>query len=152
MSKLRFFTEAEFREWWPFMDERILKCVDEFRAHWGAPCSISPVDGALGRRLGPEPMSGHNIDRWGTVMAVDLFPAGMDTAEDLKRALDCAKRAQATGIGLYTDTQPSFMIHLDVRPDRTADRPRLWCRRFVGQERKYLAITDVLPGGSGAPA
>ncbi len=146
--KLDHFTAEEFREWWPHMAPSALRCFDAFRKHWGARCDVSPHPLALGRRLGPDKMSGHNIDRWGYVFAGDLFPQGMDTPADLERALDCARKAKATGIGLYIDTRPSFMIHLDTRPDRTPDSPRLWCRRKLDGRRHYGAIAEVLPGGA----
>lgn len=134
-----FFKKKEFRDWFDLMNPRLLDIMEEFRAQWGAPCVISSVDGALGRHLGAEKTSSHNVDYWGTVNAVDLFPRGMDTEEDLKRAFECAKLAGASGIGLYTDTKPGYMIHLDCRPDRTPENPATWAR--VGGE--YVAIGDV---------
>ncbi len=151
MIELDHFTPAEFGEWGPDMAKSALVCLDAFRAHWGAPCRISPHPAALGRHMGPDALSGHNIDYWQEVFAADLFPAGMDTAADLQRAYDCARLAGATGIGLYTDTAPGFMIHLDTRPDRTPDDPRLWCRRLIHGRSEYRAIGEVLPGGVGAP-
>lgn len=142
---LRHFKPREFRGWWDLMSPRLLVCIDRFREIWGARVDVSPVDGALGRRLGPDAMSGHNVDRWGVVEAVDLFPRGMDTPDDMARAYDCARRAGATGIGFYTDTKPSNMIHLDTRPDRSAKNPRLWSR----VDGEYLAIEAVMPRGWG---
>ncbi|MCJ8334656.1 MAG: hypothetical protein MJH10_10485 [Epibacterium sp.] len=141
--KLDYFTPEEFRECWAQMHPTTLKCVDAFRHAWGAPCTVSPHKDALGRNLGKGKLSGHNVDEWEWVYAVDLFPKGMHTEQDLARAYRCARKANATGIGLYTDTRPSFMIHLDTRPDRTPDNPRLWCRD-AGQ---YKAIETVMPKG-----
>lgn len=148
---MRYFKPSEFGNDWPVIAPALKDCLDAFRADWGAPVRISPRKGALGRRLGPEEMSGHNIDRWGTVMAADVFPAGMDTPDDMARAVSCAKTAGATGVGLYTDTSPSKMMHLDVRPDRTPDNPRYWSRVEVEEDgekvKVYQAIEIVLPKG-----
>ena len=140
---MRFFTPAEFGEWWPMMHATTLDCFDAFRHYWGAPVNISPQPMALGRHMGPRKISGHNVDYWKAVMAGDAFPAGMDSAEAMARAYDCARKAKATGIGFYTDTSPSFMIHLDTRPDRSPDKPRLWSR----VNGKYRAISVVMPKG-----
>jgi hypothetical protein len=125
------------------MSPRLLQCIDLFRTYWGNRCVVSPNPDALGRRLGPDAMSGHNIDRWGLVEAVDLFPLHMDEPEDLARAYSCARSACATGIGLYTDTKPGNMIHIDTRPDRHCSNPRLWSR----VDKTYGAIDLVMPDG-----
>ena len=120
------------------MNPRLLDVLDEFRELWGAPCRISPHPDALGRHLG-DSESQHNVDRYNTVNACDFFPEGMNTESDLKRAFECAKEAGASGIGLYVDTKPSNMMHLDVRPDRTSEDPAKWAR--VGGE--YVEIERV---------
>lgn len=137
---LKHFKPSEFGDSVPYMHESTLLMVDAFREYWRAPVSVSPAEGGLARWLGPDAMSGHNVDRWGHCMAADLFPKGMDTAKDMVRAVACAISAGATGIGLYTDTSPGFMIHLDTRPDRTPYAPRLWSRI----DGEYGPIGDAL--------
>lgn len=137
---LRHFDRAEFREHAPVMAESTLLTLDAFRHAWGAPVVVSPNPAALARYLGPESMSGHNVDRWEWCYAVDVFPTGMETAKDRTRALACALTSGATGVGLYLDTTPGQMIHIDTRPDRTPHHPRLWSR--IGG--KYGPIKDTL--------
>lgn len=137
---LRHFDRSEFGQSASVMAESTLLTLDAFREAWGAPVTVSPVNGALARYMGPEPMSGHNVDRWGACMAVDAFPSGMVTKSDMTRAVACAITAGATGIGLYTDTKPGYMIHIDTRPDRTPYKPRLWSR----YDGTYGMIGDVI--------
>jgi hypothetical protein len=131
---MRYFEPWEFGIWWPDMSRDLLQKLDKFRALWGAPVEVSPAEGGIGRHLGPGDTSQHNIDRWGKVFAVDLFPkiaAGrsgyryMSTRADRARALKCAKQAGFSGIGLYTDTRPGHMLHVDVR---SGESVALWSR------------------------
>ncbi len=137
-SDLAHFKPAEFREWWPHMSPDLLKKLDRFRELWGAPITVSPVNGALGRHLGPHDDSQHNIDKWGEVRAIDVFPYGLN-AENAEYAKKLAQQAGFSGIGIYSDTRPSWMMHLDVRPDRTASRPATWAR----VSSRYVGITEV---------
>ncbi len=143
---LKHFTPDEFGPWWPQMNQELLKKLDAFRERWGAPVVISPAEGSLGRHGGEFGTSQHNVDAWGEVRAVDVFPmvpAGrsgyryMTNAEDRQRAMEVARAVGFTGIGLYTDTSPGNMLHVDVRP--TAD-VATWSR-VNGQ---YLGIGQVL--------
>ena len=137
---LKHFKPSEFGDSVPYMHESTLLTLDAFREYWGARVDVSPAKGGLARWLGPDAMSGHNVDRWTACRAADLFPIGMVTAEDMVRAVACAVSAGATGIGLYTDTRPGFMLHLDTRPDRTPAHPRLWSR----VDGEYGPISKVL--------
>lgn len=139
---MRYFSESEFRGHLHFMNPKLLEVMDRFRALWGAPVFISPNAAALGRWLGDKNTSQHNVDRWGMCNAVDLFPAGMFTTEACDRAVECAQIAGATGIGIYTDTKPHHMIHIDVRTDRTPDSPATWGRKHG----RYVALAEVLKG------
>lgn len=141
------FRPAEFREWWGQMSVRLLHVLDAFREEWGEPCVVSPHPDALGRNLGADGSSQHNVDRWGEVRACDLFPRGMDDRADFARAYEIAKYVGATGIGIYTDTRPSPMIHLDVRVDRSVGDPATWCRRKINNKSKYTALADIMPTG-----
>lgn len=111
------------------MDADLLQKLDAFRAGWGHPVQVSPASGALGRHAGNSG-SYHNVDKWGAVRAVDVFPDGL-TADNAAAAVELAESVGLGGIGVYTDTRPSMMMHLDNRT--TAGR---WSR--VNGE--YLAI------------
>ena len=65
---------------------------------------------------------------------------GIVTSAERQRAYEVAKKVGFTGIGLYTDTRPSNMVHLDVRADRRPGDPAKWSR-VAGD---YRAITEVL--------
>lgn len=110
---LLYFQPEEFGEWWQMMSADLLQKLDTFRSLWGKPVMISPASGALGRHAGTSG-SYHNVDRWGVVRAVDVFPSGL-TMSNARRAVEMAETAGFGGIGLYTDTQPSMMMHLDNR-------------------------------------
>lgn len=65
---------------------------------------------------------------WGEVRAVDIFPKVggryIETTEELERAYEIAKAVGFSGIGVYTDTQPGHMLHVDVR----SSRGTIWSR------------------------
>ena len=124
------------------MSPHLLNVLDNFREDWGDRVFISTHPQALGRRLGPNSHSQHNVDLWGQVRAADLFPDGMNTPDDFARAYECAKSAGASGVGIYTDTT-SPMIHLDVRQSTTPDNPAKWSR----VRGEYLGIEEVMPEG-----
>lgn len=125
MIQMKYFKESEFGAFWDLMDPELLPVMDTFRECWGAPVIISPAKGAIGRTDGT---SFHNYKRHGMVKAVDLMPRGMNTAEDRKRAFDCAVQAGATGIGIYPDWKPNQGIHIDVgvRSGRGVGNPARW--------------------------
>ncbi len=122
---LKHFSPDEFGQWWPLMNQQLLQKLDAFRERWGAPVVVSPAEGGIGRHLGEFGTSQHNVDAWGEVRAVDVFPMiplpggghrYMTSAEERQRAFEVARAVGFTGIGLYTDTQPGDMLHVDVRP------------------------------------
>jgi hypothetical protein len=138
--KLRYFTPQEFGGWYEKMSPDLLKKLDEFRHQWGFPIQVSPHQDAVGREH-PTSNSQHNIMKWGEVRAVDVFPKNslggyINSAAERKRAYDIAKRVGFTGIGLYTDTSPGHMVHLDVREGSLAK----WSR-IAGQ---YKGIDEAL--------
>lgn len=137
--KLRYFSPSEFQGQYDLMDKNLLLKLDEFRHRWGKPVMISPVKGAVARFNGADDTSQHNADRHGHTNAVDVFPSGMNSEATRRRAFEIAKSVGFTGIGLYTDTKPSNMLHLDVRDGRVAGFPATWSR----VNRKYGDI-DVL--------
>ncbi|WP_428398401.1 hypothetical protein [Marinobacter salarius] len=139
--ELRYFQPSEFGPWWPMMNRELLFKLDEFRHRWGAPVIISPANGSLGRHQGGGGESQHNVDAWGEVRAVDVFPKVngryMTRAADRRRAYEIAREVGFTGVGLYTDTQPGNMLHVDVR---NGNRVATWSR--VGGD--YLDIGQVV--------
>lgn len=116
---MRYFKPEEFGGWYDKMSPELLKKLDEFRHQWGFPVMVSPHEDAVGRDHG-SPTSQHNVLTWGEVRAVDVFPKNslggfINSAAERKRAYDIARRVGFTGIGLYTDTVPGNMLHVDVR-------------------------------------
>lgn len=144
---LKYFSREEFGDWWEKMSPELLQKLDAFREEWGAPVEISRAQGALGRE-DFESDSQHNYLKWGEVRAVDVFPVVIDLGEhryienevERMRAYMIAKKVGFTGIGLYTDTYPGNMLHVDVRQDRSEQLPATWSR--VGGE--YLGIEAVM--------
>lgn len=139
---MKYFQESEFQGWFDKMDPFLLFGIDYFREYWGAPVSVSPVDGAVGRHLGTHNRSGHNIDVWGKVMAIDLFPQGMKTGQDFKRAFDCAVKAGLLGFGVYPDWKPSPGVHLDMVPraGRGVGNPGRWSAFKIDGKQTYFPI------------
>lgn len=133
---LRYFKPSEFGAFYPLINSKLLILLDEFRHRWGRPVTVSPVSGAIVRH-GGESNSQHNVDRWGETRAIDVFPEGMNSIEERQRAYQIAKDVGFTGIGLYTDTVPSNLLHVDVRPQ---DRVSTWAR--VNGE--YTGIEEVV--------
>src|SRR5690554_3051170 len=85
----------------------------------------------------------------GVKSAVDVFPlvevrpgdySYMESATDRQRAYDTAKQVGFTGIGLYTDTQPGNMLHVDIRERKGDGQVAIWSR-VAGN---YESIYDVL--------
>lgn len=118
-KSMRYFKPGEFGGWYDKMSPELLKKLDEFRHQWGFPVMVSPHQDAVGREH-PTSASQHNIIKWGEVRAVDIFPKNslggfINSAAERKRAYDIARRVGFTGVGLYTDTSPGNMLHVDVR-------------------------------------
>lgn len=138
-GNMKYFKPREFGIWWPFMNKDLLTKLDLFREKWGKPVRISTHPDAIGRHGGSDSQSQHNVDLWGTVNAVDVFPEGMNTESARHRAYLIARSVGFTGIGIYTDTVPSNMMHLDVR-SRVEAEPATWAR-VAGQ---YVGIQMVV--------
>ncbi|GAA6154483.1 hypothetical protein [Pseudoteredinibacter isoporae] len=124
---LKYFKPSEFGVWYPLMSNDLLLKLDKFREAWGGPVIVSSADGAVGRR-DDHSRSQHNVNVWGEVRAVDIFPKVggryIETSEELERAFDIAKAVGFSGIGVYTDTSPGHMLHVDVR----STRDTIWSR------------------------
>jgi hypothetical protein len=126
---LKYFVPSEFGVWYPFMSNELLIKLDKFRALMGSPVIVSSASGGIGRHDSETGTSQHNVDAWGEVRAIDVFPTiggeYIKTASQRSIVLKNAKLAGFTGIGLYTDTQPANMLHLDVRKTEVV---ALWSR------------------------
>jgi len=140
--RLRYFSRSEFGLWWPLMSSDLLKKLDLFREKWGHAVEVSNSPGAIGRE--GENNSQHNPSIWGEVRAVDVFPKingqYITALADRQRAYQIAREVGFTGIGIYTDTKPGNMLHLDVRADRKESNPAQWSR----VDQNYRAIADVI--------
>ncbi len=137
--KLRHFRPEEFRCWWPRMDPRLLERLDEFRHRLRVPVMISPANGALGRHLGMNSRSRHNVDMWGSVMAADvMLPRGPILGSHAmgEQVVRKAVETGFGGIGIYLDWQPYPGMHLDIRPLKPDGSPATWTR--VGED--YVAL------------
>ena len=133
---IRNFQPSEFREWAGLMSRDLLVRLDRFRDYLGVAVIVSPDPGAIGRRLGPDDTSQHNVDRYGEVRAVDVVFGADVTGQQI---YDAARRAGFTGIGIYPDAW-RIRAHLDVRQDRTAANPATWA--YIAGE--FTGIGEVL--------
>lgn len=144
--KLKYFARSEFGIWWPLMSNDLLTKIDAFREQWGDVVEVSTAEGAIGRE--GDNNSQHNPTLWGEVRAVDVFPKVnghyISSAWERRRAYEIARAVGFTGIGVYTDTMPGNMLHLDVRKDRTVNDPALWSRVKAGERSVYGSINGVL--------
>ena len=130
MRELRYFAPQEFRGWYPRMDRRLLHLLDDFRDQLGEPVIVSPAHGSIGRHLGLDSLSWHNIDMRGSVRAIDIMIPGITqmgypTARDL---IGLAQRTGFGGVGIYPDWHPLPGMHLDVRP-QLHGTATTWARR-----------------------
>ena len=144
---MRHFTREEFItraavdfDWWPYMDPEILELVDDFREALGYRVSISPAPGAIGRSAG---LSGtrHNVERWGQVMALDIFPEKVEP----RRWVAVAREVGITGLGFYPDWRPQPGLHIDSRSTRHA-RVATWggVRDKPGSRQRYVGLEAAL--------
>lgn len=143
--RLQYFSAAEFTrpafdggapiEWANQMDRRLLVLLDALRHAWGNAIRISNGAGAVGRYGGS---SRHAIDTWGTVMAVDIVPAGIHTAADAKRFYQLAKSIGIGGIGFYPQWRQGPGFHVDSRINPI--NPSTW-GMVDGQ---YVGLGDAL--------
>lgn len=138
--KLKHFEPKEFGFWWPLMNPKLLYALDAFREKLGHPIMISPAHGALGRYMGKEEGSQHNVTKWGQVNAVDVMPKGVYLDEAYLVAKNLNK---FTGIGVYPDWLPLPGLHLDVRSDRTPMNPATWSGLKTANGQKYFAVEEA---------
>ena len=137
---LKHFTPSEFGAWWLLMSKKQLLTLDKFREALGKPIIISPAKGSLGRYLGSGESSQHNVSKWGEVRASDIMFPWMTTKEELRHAVEVAKRVGFTGIGAYPHWKPYMGLHVDVREDRQPGNPALWSAIVVAGNQKYVGL------------
>jgi hypothetical protein len=127
------FSAEEFREWSDDMSARLVTMLDVLRFKLGSPIEISASEYALGRNLGRNELSEHNIDHWGEVLAVDCFIGGVYNRIQAEAVAHEAEGIGFTGIGVYSDTHNNqgddqVMFHLGVRPTEMMGSPATWGR------------------------
>lgn len=148
---LQYFSEPEFREWWSLMSLRLLVLFDVLRHQLGSIIEPSLHEKALGRNLGPEAQSAHNVDVWGEVLAMDFFVSGVYFRAQAEEVVDRMRKLGFTGIGVYTGTRNNrgelqVMFHGDVRPTRKMGDPAVW-GRINGKKATLMAALQALPTG-----
>jgi len=151
-ADVKHFTRREFEPWADQIDPHLVACLDKYRASRppgrAGRVSISTAPGALGRHGGALSSSQHNVDRWPTVRAADVFPAGLgDDAEAFAVEYALARAAGFTGIGIYPDWAPHPGLHLDVRRDRRAGEPATWAGVRRNGKQVYIPLADIMPAG-----
>ena len=127
------FSAEEFRDWADDMSPRLVTMLDVLRFKLGSPIAVSASEYALGRNLGRNELSEHNIDEWGEVLAVDCFVSGVYNRAQAEAVVYEAEGIGFTGIGVYSDTrnnqgQEQVMFHLGVRPNEFMGSPATWGR------------------------
>lgn len=148
IPNLYYFTNHEFvrgdHDWLPEMHPRLLVLLDTFRYRWDRKVEISPHVASLGRHLGPETLSDHNVDAHGAVLAADVIPLGMETRHQASEALNIARGLGFTSIGLYPDWSPAPGLHLGVRISRRPGDPALWGGLRIAGKQEYVSLNDAL--------
>jgi len=145
------FTQEEFREWSDDMSARLITMLDVLRFRLGSPIEISLSEYALGRNLGRNELSEHNVDEWGEVLAVDCFISGVYNRAQAEAVVYEAEEIGFTGIGVYSDTHNNqgddqVMFHLGVRPNELMGSPATW-GRISGKYTSLIAAVQSLKAG-----
>jgi hypothetical protein len=146
---LQYFDDDEFvnghGDWWPMMSPRLLVLLDVLRFRLGRRISISNSDFALGRNLKDASDSEHNVDKWGEVLAADVFISGIYTTAEARSIVREATKIGFTGIGVYADTNNNYgskqvMFHLGVRSTSSMGEPATWGR----VNHDYCTINEAI--------
>ena len=145
------FSQEEFREWGEEMSPRLVTMLDVLRFWLGSAIEISASDAALGRNLGRDKLSEHNVDHWGEVLAVDCFIGGVYNRAQTEAVVYEAEGIGFTGIGVYSDTHNNqgddqVMFHLGVRPNELMGSPATW-GRISGKYTSLIAAVQSLEAG-----
>ncbi len=141
---LEHFDMEEFRDWADEMSPRLLTMLDILRHQLGRAVIISTNPHSLGRSLGRNDTSAHNIDHWGEVLAADFFVENLTHRVAVEDVYQKMKRIGFTGIGVYSDTyyldKPHTMFHGDVRPNERMGQPATWGRI----NNRYTSLTAAI--------
>jgi hypothetical protein len=145
------FSAEEFRDWADDMSPRLVTMLDVLRFRLGSAIAISASEYALGRNLGRNELSEHNVDEWGEVLAVDCFISGVYNRAQAEAVVYEAEGIGFTGIGVYSDTrnnqgQEQVMFHLGVRPNELMGSPATW-GRISGKYTSLIAAVQSLKAG-----
>ena len=145
------FSQEEFREWGEEMSPRLVTMLDVLRFRLGSAIEISASDAALGRNLGRDKLSEHNVDHWGEVLAVDCFISGVYSRQQAEGVAHEATAIGFTGIGVYSDThnnrgEEQVMFHLGVRPNEDMGSPATWGRVDHDYTSLMAAIQSIKAG------
>ena len=145
------FSQEEFREWAEDMSPRLVTMLDVLRFRLGSAIEISASGAALGRNLGRDKLSEHNVDHWGEVLAVDCFISGVYSRQQAEGVAHEATAIGFTGIGVYSDTtnnqgEEQVMFHLGVRPNELMGSPATW-GRISGKYTSLIAAVQSLKAG-----
>jgi len=145
------FSQEEFREWGEDMSPRLVTMLDVLRFRLSSAIEISASGAALGRNLGRDKLSEHNVDHWGEVLAVDCFIGGVYNRAQTEAVVYEAEGIGFTGIGVYSDTHNNqgddqVMFHLGVRPNELMGSPATW-GRISGKYTSLIAAVQSLEAG-----
>ena len=145
------FSQEEFREWGEEMSPRLVTMLDVLRFRLGSAIEISASGAALGRNLGRDKLSEHNVDHWGEVLAVDCFIGGVYNRAQAEAVVYEATGIGFTGIGVYSDTtnnqgEEQVMFHLGVRPTEMMGSPATWGRVDHDYTSLIAAIQSIKAG------
>ena len=151
MVYMQYFSQEEFREWAEDMSPRLVTMLDVLRSKLGRSIEISGSEYALGRNLGRNKLSEHNIDHWGEVLAVDCFVTGVYKRAQAEAVAHEAEAIGFTGIGVYSDTHNNYgeeqvMFHLGVRPNELMGAPATWGRVDHDYTSLIAAIQSLKAG------
>jgi hypothetical protein len=131
-------------QWWDQMSPRLLVMIDILRYRHGALIEVSQHDRAIGRQLGTDNGSQHNIDRHGEVRAIDLMFPHVKTQADAERLVRQAKECGFTGIGIGPFWTPHFGMHLDCRHERQPGTPATWGYVLNNGKQITVSLEDAL--------
>jgi len=145
MVYTQYFSQEEFREWAEDMSPRLVTMLDVLRFRLGSAIEISKSKYALGRELGRNKLSEHNIDYWDEVLAVDCFIRGIYNQAQAETVVHEASAIGFTGIGVYSDThnnqgEKQVMFHFGVRPNELMGSPATWGRI----DYDYTSLTNAI--------
>jgi len=127
-------------DWFRYMDPRLLVMLDTWRFYTDTPIYVSGSPQAVGRNLGEDSPSQHNVDYHGIVRAVDVLPEGTENNEQVINLLSAAKQLGFTGIGFYPQWSPRPGFHVDTRVTDHPSDPATW--GYVDGE--YISLERAL--------